>query len=232
MVRGRPGPAPQTAKREEFTRLISRGVSNAEACRIVGVNPRTGKRWRHGRAITSSSGRRLHYPPVIDTRKREISARYLSEEERIVIADLWCRGCTVRAIAVEVHRNPSTISRELRRNRDPGTGQYRPFTAQRRPRTAGPVPGAGSSSATGCCAGSSPSGCGRGGVRSRSARRCARSSPTSRSATWCRRPSTRRSTARTWAGCTDSCRGRGAPGDAVASRTSVRTPVAPVVWWT
>lgn len=132
MVRGRPGPAPQTAKREEFTRLISRGVSNAAACRIVGVNPRTGKRWRHGRAITSSSGRRLHYPPVIDMRKREISARYLSEEERIVIADLWRRGCTVRAIAVEVHRNPSTISRELRRNRDPGTGAYRPFTAQRR----------------------------------------------------------------------------------------------------
>src|SRR5512135_276044 len=132
MVRGRRGPAPQTAKREEFTRLISRGVSNAEACRIVGVNPRTGKRWRHGRAITSSSGRRLHYPPVIDMRKREISARYLSEEERIVVANLWRRGCTVRAIAVEVHRNPSTISRELRRNRDPDTGQYRPFTAQRR----------------------------------------------------------------------------------------------------
>lgn len=132
MVRGRPGPAPPTAKREEFTRLISRGVSNAEACRIVGVNPRTGKRWRHGRAITSSSGRRLHYPPVIKMCKREISPRYLSEEERILIADLWRRGCTVRAIAVEVHRNASTISRELRRNRDPGTGQYRPFTAQRR----------------------------------------------------------------------------------------------------
>ena len=131
MVRGRPGPAPQTAKREEFTRLISRGMSNAEACRIVGINPRTGKRWRHGRAITGSSGRRLHYPPVINTRKREISARYLSEEERIVIADLWRRGSTVRAIAAEVNRNPSTISRELRRNRDPGTGQYRPFTAQR-----------------------------------------------------------------------------------------------------
>jgi len=51
MVHGRPGPAPQTAKRELFTRLIARGISNAEACRIVGVNPRTGKRWRHGRAL-------------------------------------------------------------------------------------------------------------------------------------------------------------------------------------
>ena len=62
MAHGRPGSAPQTAKREEFARLIARGVTNSEACRIVGVNRRTGKRWRHGRTITSSSGRRLLYP--------------------------------------------------------------------------------------------------------------------------------------------------------------------------
>jgi transposase, IS30 family len=131
MVRGRPGPAPQTAKREWFSRLIARGVSNAEACRIVGVNPRTGKRWRHGRTITVSGGRRLHYPPVINTGKTEISARYLSEDERVTIADLQRRGHSVRAIAAEVNRSPSTVSRELRRNRDAGSDQYRPFTAQR-----------------------------------------------------------------------------------------------------
>jgi hypothetical protein len=56
MVRGRPGVAPQTTKREWFARLIAQGVPSAAACRIVGVNPRTGKRWRHGRTITSSSG--------------------------------------------------------------------------------------------------------------------------------------------------------------------------------
>lgn len=82
MVHGRPGPAPQAAKRKEFARLIARGVSNAQACRVVGINIRTGKRWRHGRTITSSSGRRLHYAPVIDTRSAEISARFLSEDER------------------------------------------------------------------------------------------------------------------------------------------------------
>ncbi|HZA86867.1 MAG TPA: IS30 family transposase [Acidimicrobiales bacterium] len=128
---GRPGVAPQTAKREWFARLIARGVSNAEACRIVGVNPRTGKRWRHGRTIASSSGRRLHYPPVVTTRKAEISARYLSEDERVTIADLHRRGHTVRSIAAELGRSPSTVGRELRRNRDPDSGQYRPFTAQR-----------------------------------------------------------------------------------------------------
>jgi len=130
MVHGRPGVAPQSEKRERFARLIARGVSNAEACRIVGINPRTGKRWRHGRTITSSSGRRLHYPPVINTRKAEISARYLSEDERVTVADLRLRGHTVRAIATELNRSPSTISRELRRNLDEG-GRYRPFTAQR-----------------------------------------------------------------------------------------------------
>ncbi len=131
MAHGRPGPAPQTAKREQFARLIARGVSNAEACRIVGVNPRTGKRWRHGRSITSSSGERLHYPPVISARKQVISPRYLSEDERVVIADLHRRGQSARGIAAELGRSPATISRELRRNKDPGSGQYRPFTAQR-----------------------------------------------------------------------------------------------------
>jgi IS30 family transposase len=134
--------APQTEKREAFARLIARGVPNAEACRIVGINRRTGTRWRYGREITSSSGVRLHYPPVINASKREISDRYLSEEERIRLADLRRAGLGVRAIAAELGRSPSTISRELDRNHDPSTGQYRPFTAHRlaaerraRPRT-------------------------------------------------------------------------------------------------
>lgn len=128
---GRRGVAPQTAKREQFARLIARGVPNAEACRMVGINRRTGTRWRHGREITSSSGRRLHYPPVITTRKAEISDRYLSEDERVRIADLHRGGHTVRSIATELGRSPSTISRELRRNADTGDGRYRPFAAQR-----------------------------------------------------------------------------------------------------
>ncbi|HJT03256.1 MAG TPA: IS30 family transposase [Pseudonocardiaceae bacterium] len=129
--RGRPGSAPQTEKREQFARLIAQGVSNSQACRIVGVNRRTGKRWRHGRTITSSHGKRRHYPPVINVRKREISSRYLSEDERVRIADLDRAGRGVRQIAAEIGRSGSTISRELRHNRDPDSGRYRPFTAQR-----------------------------------------------------------------------------------------------------
>ena len=129
MARGLPGRAPQTAKREQFARLIARGVGSAEACRIVGVHPKTGKRWRLGRTITSCGDRRVHYPPVIGARKPEISPRYLSEDDRVRIGDLCRAGLGVRAIAGQAGRSPSTISRELRRNCEPGSGQYRPFAA-------------------------------------------------------------------------------------------------------
>jgi len=124
---------PQAEKREQFARLVAQGFNNSEACRIVGINRRTGKRWRHGRTITTRDGRKLHYPAVV-TRgavRREISPRYLSEDERVQIADLRQAGAGVRAIAGRLGRSPSTISRELRRNRDPGGGRYRPFTAHK-----------------------------------------------------------------------------------------------------
>lgn len=89
------------AKQEEFARLIAAGVSGLQACRMVGINPRTGKRWRHGRTVISRSGRRLHYPRVINAPVREISSRFLSEDERVTIADLHRRGRGVRAIARE-----------------------------------------------------------------------------------------------------------------------------------
>ena len=61
---GRRGPSPDYAKREAFARLIAEGVPSARACRMVGINPRTGKRWRNGRRIPSG-GRVLNLPPVI-----------------------------------------------------------------------------------------------------------------------------------------------------------------------
>jgi transposase, IS30 family len=131
MVDGRRGPAPLTAKREQFAGLIAQGLCTAEACRIVGVHRNTGDRWRHGRVIISSSGRRLHYLPVIGVRRLEISPRFLSEDERIRLADLRRAGLGVRAIAGLLGRSPSTVSRELRRNCEQAGGQYRPFVAQR-----------------------------------------------------------------------------------------------------
>ena len=129
--RGRPGQAPDSDRRERFARLIARGVGNAEACRVVGVHPKTGKRWRLGRTNPSSGGRRQHYPPVIGARKTEASPRFLSEDERVRLADLLRAGLGVRAIAGQLGRSPSRVSRELRRNCEHGGGQYRPFAAQR-----------------------------------------------------------------------------------------------------
>ena len=49
-------------KQDRFVRLIAQGVTNAEACRIVGINRRTGTRWRYGRTILNTAGERVHYP--------------------------------------------------------------------------------------------------------------------------------------------------------------------------
>lgn len=131
MVHGVRGVAPQVERREQFVRLIAQGVSNRRACQLVGINRKTGTRWRLGRTITTRDGRKRHYAPVIGRRPREISPRYLSEDERVRIADLRRDGHTVRSIAIELGRSPSTVSRELRRNVDSDGRGYRPFTAQR-----------------------------------------------------------------------------------------------------
>jgi len=66
--------------------------------------------------------------------------RFLSVEERIVIADLRREGRSLRAIAAELGRDASTISREVRRNAHPGSGEYRPYAAQDRAESRRPRP--------------------------------------------------------------------------------------------
>ena len=119
-------------QREQFVDLIRQGMSNTEACRIVGVNRRTGTRWRYGRTVINRAGQRLEYPPVTTARTpcTPRSARYLTLAERIAIADLHRDGSTLTAIAAELGRAVSTISRELRRNCD-RQQRYLPNAAQR-----------------------------------------------------------------------------------------------------
>ncbi|WP_455710068.1 IS30 family transposase, partial [Nocardia asteroides] len=59
-------------------------------------------------------------------------SRYLSEAERIHIADRLRERATIREVAAELGRSPSTVSREIRRNRHPFSGAYRPHAAQAR----------------------------------------------------------------------------------------------------
>ncbi len=134
------GALPLTAQRERYLRLMSSGMSNAQACRAVGVHRRTGMRWRHGRTVNTRHGP-IHYAPI--SLPKKISARYLSEDERIMIADGVRAGLGVREIAIQLGRSPSTISRELRRNRTPASNSYRPHDAGKRAaaRRARPKPG-------------------------------------------------------------------------------------------
>jgi len=104
-----------------------------QAALAVGVSQAVGARWfRHGGGM-----------PSVDL--APLSGRYLSFREREEIAILKVQGASVRAIARQLGRAPSTISRELRRNAATRGGRldYRASVAQwkcdleaRRPKTA------------------------------------------------------------------------------------------------
>jgi transposase, IS30 family len=82
----------QAEKQQVYVRLIAQGLSNAEACRLVGINRRTGTRWRYGRSVVNTAGEVVHYRAVKISEPKLRSPRYLSQPERIVIADLLASG--------------------------------------------------------------------------------------------------------------------------------------------
>ena len=116
-----------------FWREIARGLTSEDAAVVVGVSQAAGSRWfrqRGGMPLFMVS---------------PVAGRYLSFPEREEIALLKGQGLGVREIARRVGRDPSTISRELRRNAATRGGKldYRASVAQwkaellaRRPKTA------------------------------------------------------------------------------------------------
>ena len=136
--RRRPAGGVQAEKQQRYVQLIAQGVNNS---RLVGIDRETGSRWRYGRRVRNSAGALVIYPPVKIKEARPRSPRYLSEHERIQVADLLAAETSVRGIAKQLGRSPSTISREIGRNSSPD-GRYRPHHAERaarlraaRPRT-------------------------------------------------------------------------------------------------
>ncbi|SNR73231.1 Helix-turn-helix domain-containing protein [Actinoplanes regularis] len=103
---------------------MAQGMNNSAACREVGINRRTGTRWRYGRTINSADGEPRIYPPIAAP-KRAVSTRYLFEDERITIADERRAGSSIRAIAALLDRAPSTISREINCNNENTSGLLR-----------------------------------------------------------------------------------------------------------
>jgi len=133
------GPVPLGRERAQYFLFMRQGFTNVAACQAVGVSRTTGNRWRFGAGATNG---RAASAPVAAAPAARVSARYLSEDERITIADLQREGVCPAQIARELGRARSTVTRELARNRQPG-GRYRPHAAQamaeaRRPR---PRPG-------------------------------------------------------------------------------------------
>ena len=117
----------------EFWREIAKGLTSEEAALVVGASPAAGTRWFRQRGGM----------PSIDL--APASGRYLSFAEREEIAILKAQDAGVRQIARRLGRDPSTISRELRRNAATRGGklQYRASVAQwkaellaQRPKTA------------------------------------------------------------------------------------------------
>jgi IS30 family transposase len=118
----------EVEKQQRYVQLIAQGVNNSEASRLVGINRKTGNRWRYGRKVRNSAGAFVIYAPVKINETKPRSPRYLSEQERIQIADLLAATTSLRGIAEQLGRAPSTISREIGRNSDPD-GRYRPHHA-------------------------------------------------------------------------------------------------------
>jgi transposase, IS30 family len=110
--------------------LRARGWSVLAAAREVGVSRTTGANWARGYKTYRNGNVVGFVAPLDRLAVREISARYLTQDEPTEIADLHRTGLSIRQIAHQLGRSPSTISRELRRN---GCASgYRPFDAHRR----------------------------------------------------------------------------------------------------
>src|SRR6185312_11444621 len=106
--------APAQTKRR-FFELIRAGVSSQAASLAVGVSPSCGSVW-------FIDAGRVHF---VET---PISRRYLSQDDRIEIADGLARGEPVKQISARIGKSYQTVYRELARNRKFG-GRYQPWFA-------------------------------------------------------------------------------------------------------
>jgi len=103
-------PQPLRSVQRQFWLLIAQGVTTAAACDALNVSERAGSMW-----FRDAGG----MPPLS---LAPPSGRFLSLGEREEIALGLASGKGIRAIAVLIDRSPSTVSREVRRNR-PRPGQ-------------------------------------------------------------------------------------------------------------
>ena len=126
-------PEPSRAVQRGFWRLIAQGATTEDAAAEVGVSTPVATRWfRHAGGMS---------PVSLD----EPTGRHLCFAEREEIALLKAQQHGVRDIARQIGRDPSTISRELRRNAATrasqrgyraGVAQWKAQQAAKRPKAA------------------------------------------------------------------------------------------------
>jgi IS30 family transposase len=95
--------------------LIRTGLSGSQAAKRVGVSLSCGSLW------FIDAGR-------VSFVETPISPRYLSQDDRIEIADGLCRGEPVKQIAARIGKSYQSVYREIARNRKPD-GRYQPWYA-------------------------------------------------------------------------------------------------------
>lgn len=127
MPRYAPNKMPSGIKRRYFE-LIRTGMSGSEAASAVGVSLSCGSLW----FIDAGSVRFIDTP---------ISSRYLTQDDRIEIADGLAAEEPVKMIAERIGKTFQSVYREIARNRKPD-GTYQPWYAharahqrRRRPKT-------------------------------------------------------------------------------------------------
>lgn len=105
-----------TAVKKRYFELIRSGMKDAAAARVVGVSTSCGSLW-----FLDAGG-------VIITEPLPISPRFLTQNDRIVIADGLQAGLSVKQIAGQIGKSFQTVYREIRRHSKPD-GRYQPWWA-------------------------------------------------------------------------------------------------------
>ena len=116
---------PSSVRRQYFE-LIRAGHKGAEAARRVGVSTSCGSLW----FIDSGS---------VTIPEAPISPKFLSQDDRIAIADGLAVGRPVKLIAADIGKSFQTIYREIKRNARPD-GRYQPWYAHNQAASAGDAP--------------------------------------------------------------------------------------------
>lgn len=123
--------------RREFFDRVCAGESLREAGRQVGVSIQTGWQWWHDAGsmqLRNGHGSATGLAEPGDRDRAGGRGRRLSFEERLAIMRGLDQGLTQVEIARRLGRDPSVISRELKRNRNARRGlprRYGPWTRSR-----------------------------------------------------------------------------------------------------